>query len=690
MRKLLFPATLAAAAAVPPVGAQPPAGAQSIQEIQVVSASRRSEGLGDVNAAVSVIGQQELDLISLTHFQEAVNRLPGVSGHRNNGQESLPAIRSPVLTGAGACGSILVAENSIPVRSRGFCNVNEMFDAHTENAERIEVVRGPAGAFWGSNALHGLINVVLPEPGEAGDVTLEAGPNGYTRSKASIGHDSGDTSQLLLLHGLRDEGYRDDSGVAQHKISWLYNHAARDGTTLDGGFTVSHLNQETAGFVTGRDAYEDARLRTSNPNPEAYRDSDSVRVWTRFSREVEGWELAFTPYWREVNMNFLQHFLPGQPIEDFEHRSLGMQFAGYTETGAGDLALGIDIEDTSAALMQHQPRPTQGSAFLRGTIPQGRHYDFEVDARQMAGFASFTQEVGDGWEVSLGVRVEHVKYIYENLMIDGRTDEHGAPCPFGCRYNRPADRSDGFTEISPSLGLAYALSDGHALQLRLHRGARPPQATELYRLQNAQSAADLDSVRLDSAELAFVGAGDGWDYSAGLYSMERKNGIITNSARENVNGSRTRHRGFELGVGFELSETLSVRGAVNLAKHTYENSMMSGGTDILGNDVDTAPNVFGNARLSWRPRGAFMAELEWVSMGEYFTNPENTAKYPGHDLVNIRTRYQVTPCLEFSLNLMNVLDVKYAERADWTSFSGDRYLPGEEVRAFLAMNWSFL
>lgn len=689
MRKLLFPATLAAAAAVP-AHAQPPAGTQGIQEIQVVSASRRSEGLGDVNAAVSVIGRQELDLVSLTHFQEAVNRLPGVNAHRNNGQESLLAIRSPVLTGAGACSSFLIAENSIPVRSHGFCNVNEMFDAHTENAERIEVVRGPGSAFWSSNALHGLINVVLPEPGEAGDLTLEAGPHGYTRGKASIGHDGGDTKHLLLLHGLRDEGYRDDSGVAQHKISWLYNHAARDGTTLDGGFTVSHLNQDTAGFVTGPNAYEDAQLRVANPNPEAYRNSDSARVWTRFSREVEGWELTFTPYWREVNMNFLQHFLPGQPIEDFEHRSLGMQFAAYTETGAGDLALGIDLEDTGAALMQHQPGPTEGSAFLRGSIPQGRHYDFEVDARQMAGFASFTQDLGDGWEVSLGVRVEHTKYIYDNLMIDGRTDESGAPCPFGCRYNRPADRSDGFTEISPKLGLAYALNDSHTLQLRVQRGARAPQATELYRLQNAQSVADLDSVRLDSAEMAFVGAGDGWDYSASLYSMDRKNGIITNSARENVNGSRTRHRGFELGMGFELSETLSVRGAANLAKHTYENSRMSGGADILGNDVDTAPNVFGNVRLSWRPQGAFMAELEWVSMGEYFTNPENTAKYEGHDLVNIRTRYQVTPCLEFSLNLMNVLDVKYAERADWTSFAGDRYLPGEEVRAFLAMNWSFL
>jgi hypothetical protein len=77
---------------------------QSIEEIQITSNSRRSQGLADINAAVSVLGQAELDLIGLTHYQEALNRLPGYSGHRNNGQESLNAIRSPILTGAGACG----------------------------------------------------------------------------------------------------------------------------------------------------------------------------------------------------------------------------------------------------------------------------------------------------------------------------------------------------------------------------------------------------------------------------------------------------------------------------------------------------------------------------------------------------------------------------------------------------------
>ncbi len=690
MKRNLLVISIIAATAFTAVPALAQNGLQAIEEIQVTSTIRKSEGLADVNAAVSVLGQQELDLIRHSHIQEALNRLPGVSIHRNNGQESLSAIRSPVLTGAGACGAFLVAENGIPVRSSGFCNVNETFDTHSESAASIEVVRGPGSAFWGSNSVHGLVNVVLPKAGDAGALTLEQGPRGSQRLKGSFGQDYGNFKQLLLVNGVSEQGYRDDSGVDQQKVSWLYNYTTGNGATLDGGFTMVNLNQETAGFVTGLDSFEDSNLRDTNPNPEAYRDSVNTRIWTTITQQVEDWEVVMTPYFREVNMNFVQHFLPGQPVEDTEHRSIGLQFAAYKELSNGaDLALGFDIEDTEGSLKQFQPNPTTGSFFIRNSIPQGRHYDYDVDARQLAGFISYQQDLGDKWELSLGLRLENMKYFYDNKMIDGRTDEFGVACRFGCRYNRPADRDDGFTNVSPKLGLSYALNDNHSLQFRVQRGFRAPQATELYRLQNAQTVADLDSVELDSYEIAVKGAGDNWNYSASWYYMDKENEIFTNSAREKLNDSHTAHRGIEFAMGYDITDNLSVQGVFNLSKHSYENSQVSGGFDINGNDVDTAPNTFGNLRLQWQPTASILTEIELVNMGDYYTNPENTASYEGHDIINWRTQYQFNDDLTFSLNVLNVLDEEYAERADWTTFTEDRYFPGEPVRAFFAVTWNY-
>lgn len=664
--------------------------AQPIDEIQVISTNRQPRTLSDANAAISVLGEQELQLISHTHYQESLNRLPGVNVHRNSGQESLVSIRSPVLTGAGACGAFLIAENNIPLRSSGFCNVNEMFDAHTENAEQIEVVRGPGSAYWGSNALHGLINVVLPEPGEAGRLRLELGPRDSYRTQGALGTEHGDFKQTLFFSGASEEGFRDDSGVDQQKVSWLYSYLAGSGVELDGGFTRTNLNQETAGFLPGDEAYKNASLRKTNANPEAYRDSKSLRLWTSISLSRSAWDLVLTPYWRDVDMSFIQHFLPGQPTESFQHSSFGIQTAGHRQLFNGaQLALGLDLESTDASLQQVQPNPTSGSFFLINTLPQGKHYDYQVEALQVAGFVSFEQQITDDWDLSLGLRLENINYQYDNLMIDGRTDEFGVPCALGCRYNRPSDREDSFTNLSPKFGLNYAIDPNHSLQFRLQRGFRAPQATELYRLQNEQAVADLDSVELDSYELSLVGAAEVWSYSASLYFMNKENEIFQNSARENLNDSHTRHRGLELDIGYDFTETLSMQAVFNYVRHTYANSRLSGGIDIKGNDVDTAPKRFGNLRLNWQATPSINTELEWVMMGEYFTNPENTAEYEGHNLLNLRGQYQLKEDLSFSLKVLNLTNKKYAERADWTTFTGSRYFPGEGLRAYFGVNWSF-
>ena len=663
--------------------------ADGIEEITVTSNSRKSEGLADINAAVSVIGEEELRSIGHTHLQETLNRLPGVSIHRNNGQESLTAIRSPVLTGAGACGAFLVAENGIPVRSSGFCNVNEMFDLHAENAASVEVVRGPGSAFWGSNAVHGLVNVVLPKAGDARQITLEQGPRGSQRVKAQLGQDQGNFKQLLLVNGTSEEGYRDESGFDQQKLTYLYNYTTSNGWALDGGITHVNLNQETAGFVTGFESYKGAS-RTGNPNPEAYRDSKNTRAWTTFTKTLGDWDVVLTPYVRDIDMNFIQHFLPGQPVEETEHQSIGLQSVAFTELANGaELAVGFDAEVTDGSLTQTQPNPTEGSFFLRNSIPQGKHYDYQVDIEQVAAFVSYEQSFQSGWDLSLGLRVEDTNYDYDNRMIDGRTDEFGVACRFGCRYNRPGDRSDSFTNLSPKLGLSYALNDFHSLQLRAQRGFRAPQASEMYRLQNDQNIADLDSVELDSYEVEFKGAGEGWAYSAGYYFMDKQNEIVTNSARVNLNNSHTQHTGLEFSLGLDITDTLALAAVYNFAEHTYENSEISGGIDIQGNNVDTAPRQFGNLRLRWTPSERVTSELELVSMGEYYTNPENTASYSGHNLLNLRTQYTVNDSVQIYANILNLDNREYAERADWTTFTDDRYFPGEPRRAFIGITINY-
>lgn len=665
---------------------------QAVEEIIVTSVNRRPESLANINASVGVISQEEIQLVAHQHIQEVANRLAGVNINRNNGQESLISIRSPVLTGSGACGAFLLAEQGIPLRAAGFCNVNELFDANSENAARIEVIRGPGTAYYGSNAVHGMINVVLPDPTEGGDITLEAGPRGSTRANATMGMDYGNFKHMFLVNGASENGYRDDSGFDQQKLSWRYQMMTEGGYALDGGFTFTNLNQETAGYVLGTDAYKDSDLRDTNPNPEAYRDSQSFRAWTRITKDLDsGWQVVVTPYIRKADLSFIQHFLPGAPTEDNTHSSIGAQMATYKDLDNNAMiSFGLDLEATEGSLSQTQEFATStGSAFLNNTIPIGKHYDYDVDATQVAPFVHYQRYFDNGFDISLGLRYERMEYDYDNRMINGRTKDSGVACGFGgCRYSRPADSTDSFGDFAPKFAVRYELNDRHNVQLRLNKGYRAPQATELYRLQNNQTVADLDSVEIDSIELGLEGGGTGWQYAVTAYQMNKDNEIVTDSSRANLNGSKTKHRGLEFSGALDLTDSLRLSGAYNLARHTYENDLDGGGLIIDGNDVDTAPRHFGSMQLQWTLSDTLSTELEWVNMGSYYTNPENLNEYEGHDILNLRTRWQASTDLTLALNILNLTDKEYAERADF-SFGNDRYFPGEPLRAFFSVNWKY-
>jgi iron complex outermembrane receptor protein len=640
--------------------------ADPLEEV-VVTASRSAQAVGDIGASIEAVN--DIADIGHTHINESMQRVPGVWISRGNGQEHLTAIRSPVLTGAGGCGAFLMAEDGIPLRASGFCNVNELFDVNSEQAARIEVLKGPGSVWYGSNAMHGMINVITPEPNGKREVSLEGGPHNYYRGRLNLANETWRVDTNLTSDG----GYKNDSGFDQQKLSikHLGNIGGFDMTT---GVSVSNLNQETSGFIQGTKAYEDGNLRRQNPNPEAYRDSKTLRLHSKLTTTLaSGANLSLTPYFRKTRMEFLQHFLPGQAIEKNGHTSVGLQSAWQLD----NLTLGVDVEFTSGFLEEFQPNATNGSAFLVATIPQGQHYDYEVDASVLALFANYRWELSERTRMDIGARAEQVRYEYDNKMLDGRTQANGTPCGFGgCRFSRPADRSDNFTNLSPKLSLIHDLSDQHQLFTRLARGYRAPQATELYRLQGGQNVSNIDAEELDSIELGFRGKQADVSYSLATYAMRKDNFIFRDSNRSNVDNGETSHQGIEANITYQWHPDWSGNLVANYAKHLYENNPDLAANPIAGNDIDTAPRKSASVRLTWSPSDKFNTEMEWIYLGSYYTDPQNLAEYGGHHLLNWRAQYQWSDSVQFFARWMNVASEDYAERADF-AFGNERYFVGE-------------
>jgi outer membrane receptor protein involved in Fe transport len=75
-----------------------------------------------------------------------------------------------------------------------------------------------------------------------------------------------------------------------------------------------------------------------------------------------------------------------------------------------------------------------------------------------------------------------------------------------------------------------------------------------------------------------------------------------------------------------------------------------------------------------------------VYVGGYWADAANTARYPGHDLLNLRVGITVSKSVDLSLRVTNLGDSRYADRADY-AFGDYRYFPGRGRAAYLEIGW---
>ena len=82
------------------------------------------------------------------------------------------------------------------------------------------------------------------------------------------------------------------------------------------------------------------------------------------------------------------------------------------------------------------------------------HYDYQVDAAVAAIFSQLRSQWQSPWELSAGVRAEYTYYDYDNRTEDGSACDSDAS---NCRFYRPSDRDDDFTDVSINAGASYRL-----------------------------------------------------------------------------------------------------------------------------------------------------------------------------------------------------------------------------------------
>lgn len=198
---------------------------------QTILADSRGKGTtGDAAASVTVITAQDIRRSGATSIPEMLRMVPGLEIARLN-QHAWS------VTSRGFAGlqndKLLVLVDGRSVYSRTTSNVGwfSHADMLLNDIERIEIVRGPGGALWGSNAVNGVINIITKSSQDTQGAAVSLGAGNTERAMdLRYGGKEGNLYYRIFAKGVQRTDSVDEDGNS-FKDPW---NMQRGGFRLDG------------------------------------------------------------------------------------------------------------------------------------------------------------------------------------------------------------------------------------------------------------------------------------------------------------------------------------------------------------------------------------------------------------------------------------------------------------------------
>src|SRR3954471_5022409 len=201
---------------------------EELMNVEITSVSRTEESLHDAAAAVAVVTRETIRRSGATTIPDALRLVPGI--HVGEQTSSSWAVSARGFSSVNS-EKLLVLSDTRSIYTPLVSGVGwDVQDYLLEDLERIEVIRGPGAALWGSNAVNGVINIT----------TRSAADTHGFYAQGSAG--TFDRASLALRYGAETEG-----GV-NYRIFGKYferDETAHPATPNGDDWKVAHLGFRT-------------------------------------------------------------------------------------------------------------------------------------------------------------------------------------------------------------------------------------------------------------------------------------------------------------------------------------------------------------------------------------------------------------------------------------------------------------
>jgi len=577
-----------------------------LTQIRVITASRIEEPVQETAAAVAVITGEDIRRSGVTNIPEALRLAPGTEVQRINSNRYAVTIRG---FNSEFADKLLVLMDGRSVYTPQFSGVFwDMQDSVLEDIDRIEVVRGPGGTAWGSNAFNGVVNVVSKPAQETQGLLSSSSLGSFDQSRITMryGGKSGEHTwyRVFAQESFHGETLKaDGSGQGDDWNSFL------------GGFRIdSEVTSHDSLTVLGGVNYAEL-LQYSHGNPENFPafGANLLGRWQHVFNESSKLETQL--YYDAVRRDMLQNPVNTDTVDfDISH-ILTAGSAHRIHWGLNYRIISSRTENTEEHIFDPREK----------TIQQG------------------------------GLLIEDQFSLVPDILV----------LSAGCKLEY---YSLSGWEPLPNARLSWTPNPSHTIWASFSRGVRAPNTSDLYLKINTPYVVLLPNDNLGTEEVLAYQAGYrgnmgnrfGFDFTGflnnylHLITFEQEGNTMPLSVRS-ANNLEGESWGFEAALTWQSFDWWRWR-----ANYTY----LTMDLHTANNSTDTSAVIIGKrspkhqAMLWWsfQPTG----NLDLDVLMRYTDNLEerDTPAYWG---LNLRIAYRYKPGIEIAIVGQNLLDPQHQE-----------------------------
>ncbi len=613
-----------------------------------------------------MISEKDIAQTAAFRVDDLFKELPGIYVRSYQGIMSSSTTNDISMRGMTGENRILVLRDGIPIND-AYGGAVEWNEVNVDDLKKIEIVRGPGSALYGSNAMAGVVNMITKKPPEKMETSIKAGYGEMNTQQLAAKNSASFGRFGYSLSGayLSTDGYSD---IPESKRKSYHTERALDRANFDGKMTYDVDDSSLLSLLFG---LYDQQTTGAYTIPGYEVNNDSNRLGLNYRREGKGWNLTGTLYRTEDNSDYTS---PNSTYSAVSYISANSQ-ENY----------GANLQGTMEIFSGHSL--TVGSDFKQGEID--RHDDYKQTVRTItvegqqryeALYAQDEMTFGENWHVVLGGRYDWW------TSSDGSGSDNTAKV----KETDYPEKSDG--AFNPKLGVNYRLFQSTTLRGAVGTAFLAPTLSDLYRTYATtttvyQNNPDLTPETSISYEAGVdQRLGDKIMVRTTLYQTDSED-FVSNIFREKI-GSVSYYD--KRNVGEVRIQGVEVEGRMRLdnqwsffATATYNESKIKEYVENPSLEdkylAKSPKDIYGFGVVYDNP-DLFTAKLSGRYVGIRYNDDANTTELDSYCTADLKLSRQIGKNLVAALTIDNLTDEVYEEVSGYQT-------PGRTTMLTLEMNF---